>query len=271
MDAIGKGRRHVDKIVLHVGTQRAGAEGDAVVYLRHDVQKPLQILLVRDDARQPEHTPWRIVRMDRHVDADLFRHRNDRFQKGLEIFPKSLFAECGIGGEQVFKLRLCIARVPARQRQIALQRIHRPHGRVVIRQRMRTVRLRVLQLAAQPVKHRHEVIADALDARLCQPPHILTVVFDHAGGFLCAELDVLRHRHALHHLKGEFVRRSGAFHLCDALLAPYLSRRHIVYRRNDTGHAGDLRDLLQGHGIVLAVPAKCQLHLHSSVNFRMLS
>ena len=117
-----------------------------------------------DDARQAEHAPRRIVRVNRHADAGLLRHRDDRFQERLQgCFHSCSSAMTSYWCQQVAQLGSGVAFVPAGERQLAGQRVHR-----AVRLRRRTPAhwsrraCCVLQLAAQPVEHGHEVVANAL-------------------------------------------------------------------------------------------------------------
>ena len=198
--------------------------------------------------------------MDRHFDAALLGDRNDRLQEGLQIFPKSLFVNLFILIQQILQPFFGVAFVPTGQRQLAGQRIHRQHSGIVIRQTVGAIGVLTGQLAAQPVEHRHKVVADHFHARFAQPTHIFAVVFDQLRCFFVTQLDILRHGNAFHHFKFQPCSFGFGFQLGNALLAPNAARRHIVNRRHDPAHGRDLTDLFEGDGIAVAIPAKGQFH-----------
>ena len=114
----------------------------------------------------------------------------------------------------------------------------------------------MVELRARPVKDRHEVVADAADARLCQAADVLTVVLDVPLARGLAELDDLVHGHALDHLEEKARVLHLLFQRRNALAAPHLARRHVVHRGDDRLHARNLPDILERHLVVAAVPSK---------------
>ena len=198
--------------------------------------------------------------MDRHADARLLRDGNDRAQKHCEVVKQPLLVDIAIGGEQIAQPLFGIALIPAGQRQLARRRIHAQHRLLVIGERVGAVRLRVRKLAAQPVEHRHKVIADAFHARFTETADIFAVVLDQRGGFFAAELDVLGHGHALHDFELKTVGGGVIADGGDALAAPDAARGDVIDRGDDAGHARDLADPVKRDRIAGAVMAEGHFH-----------
>ena len=114
----------------------------------------------------------------------------------------------------------------------------------------------MVELRARPVKDRHEVVADAADARLGQPADVLAVILDVPLARRLAELDVLVHRHALDHLEQKARVLDLLFQRRNALAAPHLADGHVVHGGDDRLHARDLPDVFKRNLIVAAVPAE---------------
>ena len=187
--------------------------------------------------------------------AGMTRCRNDSrlCQRSSSVKPSIAVHE---GGETLLRIAL----VPAGQGELARERVHREHLGLVVGQGVRAVRLAQGQRAAQPVEHRHEVVAHAAHAGLAQAADVLAVRFDEARRVRPAELDLFGHGHALHHLEREALRVRLLRDAGDALAAPNLAGLSIVYGGDDARHAGDLPDLLQRDGIAFSVPSECQFH-----------
>ena len=114
----------------------------------------------------------------------------------------------------------------------------------------------MVKLRARPVKHRHEIVADAADAGLGKAADVLAVIFDIAVARGFAEFDVLVHRHTFNDLKLQAVILRLFFQRSNALAAPNFTDGHVVYSGDDGLHVRNLTNILEGHGVVRAVPAK---------------
>ncbi|MNT03559.1 hypothetical protein D3C72_1381020 [compost metagenome] len=88
MDAIAEGFDHPHQIVIRPYAVRAGAHGEAVIPAVDRLLEPLHIFNGRDDARQPQNRPRRIVRMHRQTHANLLRHRHNGAQEHRHILSQ---------------------------------------------------------------------------------------------------------------------------------------------------------------------------------------
>ena len=134
---------------------------------------------------------------------------------------------------------------------------------LLIEQRGRAVSDRVEQVAARPVKDRHEVVADDLYAERCEITDRLNIVFDIllAGGK--SDLDIIMHVYGFHDVRVEARRLDPVDNLRNLLRLPYLARHLIVQRPDDCADPRNLPDVLQGDPVIpFAVPAKSHLHRH---------
>ena len=138
--------------------------------------------------------------MDCHFHAARLGHRDDFFQKSLQVRPQALLSQLPVGGDKFPHLLLSIAGVPARQVDVVPQGIQALHLIPVHHQAGGAVGPLLVQLGPGPVKNRHKVVADHLYARLAQPPHRLPVVVDIRVPSGQAQLDVLMDIDALNDL-----------------------------------------------------------------------
>lgn len=119
----------------------------------------------------------------------------------------------------------------------------------------------VSELSAQPVKDRHEVVHNYLDAEfreVFQRGAVVLDVFVTAGQ---PELDVLVDVHRFDDLAFEpgfvnLVNKNLNF-----VLFPVLPGRLVGQGAHNSGHARNLLDVLQRNGVVtFPVPAECHFH-----------
>ena len=198
--------------------------------------------------------------MDGHVHAAFLSHGYNSLQKIAEVFPQILFVQPAVSLEQGPQILLLVAGVPAGEGKLAGQGIHLFQLILIVYQGGGAIGQRLVQLGPGPVEHRHEVVADAFNARFSQPADVLLIIGDQtvAGG--AAQLDVLVDGHAFHHVENQSVGFHLRFQGGDAFPAPDLADRHVVDGGDDAAHIGDLTDVTQGDGVVLAIPAKRQFH-----------
>ncbi len=90
MDAPLKRPDHVRQIILKIRPVGAGTKRHTVVRVVNHSHHPQNIFLIRDNPRQAENAPRRIIRMNRHIDVVSVADRHDFFQKIFEIL-KQLF------------------------------------------------------------------------------------------------------------------------------------------------------------------------------------
>ena len=246
-------RRHV---VAGGAAEAAGAQRQAVGRAVDEPQQSVQVALARHDARQAEDRVGRIVRMNRHLHAARLGHRHDGLQEIREVAPESLLTHLRIGLEQRAQLALFIAGVPAGQGEAILEGIQPAQLIHVHDQARRAIRARPVQLRARPVEDRHEVVAHALDAVLCHTPDVLLIGRDVSVTRGPAQLDILVHGDALHHVEHQARLRALVLQALEALLGPDLARAHVIHGADDAAHARDLADLPELDRVVRAIPAE---------------
>src|SRR5213075_2540027 len=102
--------RNRGEIDVGVRCKRSGTEGDPVRGVVYEGHHALERRAVRDDARQAEDGPGRIVRMQRHADTRLRGHRNDALEEVAEVVPELARPNGAIGSQQRLKLIRTVGR-----------------------------------------------------------------------------------------------------------------------------------------------------------------
>ena len=123
----------------------------------------------------------------------------------------------------------------------------------------------VEEVASCPVEYRHEVVADNLNAELCNVADALLVVFDVFVACREADFDVIVNVDRLDNIHVEAVLIKLALNLGNLLFLPDFARHLVVKRPDDTVNAGDLLDIGKADFIVaFAVPAESHFHNYRS-------
>ena len=269
-DAVAVLADDVGHIVLGVGVQAAGAQGQAVVGVVHHGQEAVDGLCVHQQAGQAEDVPGGIVHVNGHLDVALVAHGHQLLQEVLQVLPQLLLGHRAVHLKQLVQAGHPL-RLPAGEGHAVevLQDIVGHGLGVVLDQVLLIVQgggavgQGVEQVSAGPVKDRHEVVADHLHAELLQIPHGLNVVVDIHVPSGQPHLDVVVDVHRLHHVHVEAVRLQLLLDFGDLLLLPDLAGLLVVQGPDDAGHAGDLFDVGQFDAVIaLAVPAESHLHGH---------
>ena len=117
----------------------------------------------------------------------------------------------------------------------------------------------MLQVGACPVEHRHEIIADGLDAAASQVAQASDIVGNELVAVGAAILDALAHGQAFHHAPSESVILDILFHFHHLLLAPHHAGLDVVERCDDAFYA-NLAQHVQGDFVVGAEPTPCLFH-----------
>ena len=81
---------NVSHIVIGIGSQTAGAKGQAVVFVIYHAQETIDIFFVDEKTRQTKNIPGRIVHMDSHLDIAFPAGGHDGFQEVLQVSPELL-------------------------------------------------------------------------------------------------------------------------------------------------------------------------------------
>ena len=114
----------------------------------------------------------------------------------------------------------------------------------------------LIQLGSRPVKDRHEIVGNALDAVFGAATDILAVVFYVAVPLRPAQLDFLCHGNGFHDIENEAVFRALVHHLFDGFFRPDFARLYVIDRGDNMLHARNLADFLQGDRVRLPVPSE---------------
>ena len=213
-----------------------------------------------------------------HAHAHLFTNRDDRIQEILEVFKQLILIHALVKLHHA--LQLCqTCRLPAGHGEAvgvfrgAAHDLHGGHISQLFLVVIETVRpvLRDLprQICAQPVKHRHEVVDDHLDAILGQIADAGLVVLDILVARGQSEFDILMHIDAL----DDFALKPRSMNLFDVaadfILFPRLACRLVVQHTHEPRAARNLLDLLERDLVaVAAIPAKCHFHTHISFSVK---
>ena len=248
---------HGGHIVGRGTAKAARAERQTVGRAVNNFQEAVKILFAGNDTGHAEDGVRGIVGMDRHFDAARFRDGDHFTQEVGKVFPQAVLAKLAIFGQQPLQIFLAIACVPAGKVQTVTHRVNSPELVLIHHKARRAVRRHLIKLRAGPVKHGHEVVADALHAVLCAAADVLLICLDiFVAQRLLAKLYLFRNRNGLHHIENKAVRLTLRLDVCDALLRPDLSGCDIVDGGNDAVHIGNLRDILQGNRVTVPIPAK---------------
>ena len=194
--------------------------------------------------------------MDCHFHAARLGHRDDFFQKSLQVRPQALLSQLPVGGDKFPHLLLSIAGVPARQVDVVPQGIQALHLLPVHHQAGGAVGPLLVQLGPGPVKNRHKVVGHAFHAVLGAAADILAVDLQQPFHISPAQLNVLMNRDGLHHVEQEAVVLTVLLQSSQALLRPHFPGLNVIHCGDDAPHARDLADILQRDGIALSVPAE---------------
>jgi hypothetical protein len=126
-------------------------------------------------------------------------------------------------------------------------------------QRQRAVRQAIGEVGARPVDDRHEVEADRPDVAGPEIADGLRIGVQMRPPVAGAGLDVLRHRHALHHRPGEAGRGDLRLAPFDLRYRPHRAIRQVVQRAHDAGGTR-LPDMLQRNRILRTEPPPGLFH-----------
>ena len=117
----------------------------------------------------------------------------------------------------------------------------------------------MLQVGSCPVQHRHEVVADGVNAFTPQILQTLDVFLYQFVAVLATVLDTLAYGQTLHHAPSEPVILDILAHIPHLLLAPYLTIGYIVQGSYDALHTY-LAKHVQRNLVLAAKPPPCFFH-----------
>ena len=271
-DTVAMLAHDLSHVVVGVGVHAAAAQGQAVVRVIHHGQEPVDALGIHQQAGQAEDIPRGIILMDSHFDVALAAGRHDGFQEILQVIPQFFLGDRGVSLEQLVQLSHTL-RLPTREGHvILLGEAHDVlgHGLVIvldqiflIEQGGRAVADGMEQVGTGPVKDRHKVVADGLDAELSQVADALLVVLDILVAGRQTDLDIIVDVHGLHDGSVEAVGMDLIDNFLDLVFFPDLAGHLAVQRPNDLLNTGDLLDISQRDGVVaLTIPAPTHFHRH---------
>ncbi len=101
--------------------------------------EPLERRAARDDPRQPEDRPRRIVRVDGHAHPHRLRDRHHALQEVREVLPQPLGVHLAVRGEQRRQLVAAYAVAQPGRSPVPRDRSIRASAAVVVRERRRAV------------------------------------------------------------------------------------------------------------------------------------
>ena len=210
--------------------------------------------------------------MDCHLDVSLLAGRHDCFKEILQIIPEFFFGDRCISFEKLIKLCHTL-RLPARERHVVLLReahdVFR-HGLIIaldhvflIEQSRGAVSYRMEQICTRPVKNRHEVVADYLDAELAEVQDALLIILDQGVSCRQADLDIVVNIDRLNDLRIETVSVDLIYYLTYLILFPDFTGHLVVQSPDNACNSGDLFDVTQSDRVVtFAVPTPSHFHWH---------
>ena len=219
--------------------------------------------------------------MNRHLNAHFLAHRNHGIQEILVIIPQHVRRNALILLQCLLQLSQPL-RLPSRKgKSVAVLRrlfhdlkgSHIAQLSLVIIQAVGTVLLdNPRQVRAEPVKHRHKIVHDHLNAILGQVADGGDIV----GNILIPggkpHLNVLMDIHALDDFALQPCLMNLVHILFNLFLRPHLACRFVIKNPHKAAHAGNLPDLLQCDGITVGpIPAECHFHMLLSPFFLNLS
>ena len=124
----------------------------------------------------------------------------------------------------------------------------------------RTVGVRVQQVGTGPVEHRHEIVADAVDALCREVAQRLLIDLDLLVAVGAAVFDGLHDGEALYDAPAHAVALDVLTQVADLLAGPDLSEGHVV-KCGDDALNSDLSQLGKGDLVFLAKPSPCSFHI----------
>ena len=259
----------VDQVIAQVCSVGTGTESNTVVFVRNHFHHTFQVCLSRDDTRQTEYAPGRIVRMDCHVDIVLVTYRHDRFQEVFQVVQQFVIVDVFVQLEQLFYF-LHTLRLPARHDgtvHVILDagehgfRIHAVDLVLAVSENGGSVCSHTIQFCSCPVEYRHEVVANHVNISFSKVFQCFDVSCDIFVALRSTCLDGIADINALNTCQMKACILNFFLHCQDLVQCPYLSRHFVVKSCDDSLYIAALTNLLQSYGIVVfAVPAHCHFH-----------
>ena len=235
----------------------------------HHFHHAQDVGLVDDDAGKAEYAPGGVVRVNGHVDVIFVADGHDALQEIFQVGKKRLVVHAAVHFKQLFDV-LHAFRFPAGHDGAVgvagdggkhFLRIQLIHGLLGVGEHGGAVRAYAGQLGSGPVEYGHEVVADQMDVCLSQILQGGDVVVDILVAVEKTGLDGVVDVDAFDAGKAQSGVLDLFFQGKDIGKLPHVPGRGVVQGGDHAGHAGDLTDLLQGHGVEAAsVPSQCHLH-----------
>ena len=296
-DPVGARLEHLDDVVVEAAAEAARAEADAVRGAVDHLEQIFHVVDVAENPGQAEDRIRRVVRVDHHDAARFLRDRADfrqevlqvRFEVGAgqvlvlfehraHILKSHAFEARKVvdqpGGEllQLFRGQALIEGfgfgdlfgrvVPFGAGALQDEDLKRGELRLVEVKRLGAVRQPVVQVGADPVQHRHEVVGDHFHAALAEIAQALLVVRDVLLAAAAAGLDILVDRQALDYAPDKTGVLDYLFVFLDLLDAPDFAVGDVVQTADHAGGAG-LAHEFQRNRVFRTVPAEGLFHIVS--------
>ncbi len=273
VNAVGIGFRHLNQRVVGTHAIGAGTETETVVQTVHGFFQPLHIFLRRNNARQTQNRTWWVIRMHRQFNARFLRNRHDGAQEGRHMLAQFRFVDavilrqlrlkllqgvtlfgawqtgdniahqgaflfCAHGGKALSGgLLLGSAVILFRSRTLQQIKLEGRKSVGVEAQRFCAIRQRPGEVGSRPVQHRHEVVADGINAAGSQIAYRLLIIGDIAKVVTTLGFNRLMDRDALYHRPDQTFFRQQCLTRFNLLNRPYLAVRDMVQRRHNAGRA----------------------------------
>ena len=207
--------------------------------------------------------------MDRHVDAVLVTGRHDGLQEINEVVEQLVCRDIFIRFKQLLDAGEAFGLPSGHDEAVGVcvglvkedLRVDGVDNRLVICKHGGTVVARLGKVGTCPVKDRHEVVADHLDAFLTEVLQRLDIIFDVliTGGQ--TDLDIVMDVDGFDTGNFQIFRFDLCLQRGDFLARPELACLSVIKGRDNADHAGNLTDLAQLDGVIaFAEPSECHFH-----------
>ena len=217
----------------------------------HHLHHAVNIFFVDDDAGQTEYAPGGIVGMNGHVDIIFVAGGHDALQEIFQIFKELVIIHILVHLKQFFYPGHTLGLPAGHYRAVHiagdgfehLLRIQSIHSLLGVSQYGRTIGTHACQLSSGPVKHRHKIVANHVNAGLSQTLQSGDIIVDVFVAVGSTYLDGIVNIYALNTGKLKtcilnfFLQCQNIFHF------PGFTGSGAVQSGDHACHAGNLSDL----------------------------
>ena len=290
IDALREFPEYGDLIVLDSAAKRTRAESEPDMRRRTFPVHLTDVGGIREDAGQAKDRPGRIIRMDGHVDTRLVQHGSELVEEVVHVLAERRIIDVLVGFELLQELRRrkvihrsrktkqngiadahalnCRQLVPEKAgallellvilvlgaRTLQGKKVECSHFRMIVAKNIGTIGQDIVEIAARPVKDRHEIVANGADSAFGKVADRLLVVLQIRLPVAGMLLDVLMHGNGLDNAPLHANRTYGVCLRLDLLDRPYFACFAAVKRRNNVRDSG-LTYLLEGNRVIRTIPS----------------